>query len=219
MAVLDCEATLESDIDHLKLQISQASVTVLKSMMDIQWDVQNEDANDPAEVGAGEEAKGAKATSARHTKAVGRLKKAQKDVKVRFVPTFLKKTGPEPKTIPALPENFRKNEKGRQLIRQEVAKLVELDLNIDPSKASFDAESGMCRLSRNPLIDQFSVQSFILQSPSYFELHTPAKSVQEWGKSVHEELSRCSQGIAEHQRKPWHNLIKSVFHGTMGQIQ
>lgn len=150
--------------------------------MDVEWDVENGDTNDPAEGEAGESSnkeakklKGAKAakhatTSAKQTKAVGRLKRVQKDVKLRLIPTYLKREGPEPKTIAALQENFRKSEKGRQLIRQEIAKLVELDLNLDPTKASFNLETGMCRQSKILHIEKFRVQFFLLQAPSYFEM-------------------------------------------------
>lgn len=56
------------------------------------------------------------------------------------------------KMIDPTPGNFTRSKKGEALIKQEAAKLLQLDASLFPKKPAFDKISGECRLTQSGFV-------------------------------------------------------------------
>lgn len=70
--------------------------------------------------------------------------------KLKFTPSFVKKPGPEPKAIVALPENFRKNREGPPTYPARDFEVGGVGLHPIPDQVLISSHDGHVPTGQNP---------------------------------------------------------------------
>ena len=134
-------------------------------------------------------------------------KKHKKEMEKKKVVTLEKIK--EPKKIEPTEENFGRSEKGRKLVKQEMATLLTLDLEKFPSKPAFEAD-GTCRL-KIPAAAGMTWATILEIAPIYFEtLYISTRSRTEYGRAVFQNLDVIKKQMGREERSGWLRLLRAL---------
>eukprot|EP00435_Cladocopium_sp_Y103_P055676 s553_g18.t1 len=115
----------------------------------------------------------------------------------------------ESKKIEVTEENFGRSEKGRKLVKQEMATLLTLDLEKFPAKPAFEA-GGACRL-KIPAAAGKTWDMIMEIAPIYFEtLFISTRSRTEYGRAVFKHFDVIKKQMGREERSGWLRLLRTL---------
>lgn len=115
----------------------------------------------------------------------------------------------EPKKIEPTEANFGRSDKGRKLVKQEMATLLTLDLEKFPSKPAFEAD-GTCRL-KIPAAAGMTWSTILEIAPIYFEtVFISTRSRAEYGRAVFQHFDVIKKQMGREERTGWLRLLRTL---------
>ena len=181
---------------------------------------------DPSSDGAGLPAvagKKKKAALSKFSKAVGAKCKAKKKA---LAPKTLPVSKAKAKLVPAQPEilnvasNFKKNEDGRKLMKQEFRKMCAMDNTFFATAPTF-GPNGLCRMKLGACA-KVTLEECVARSPKYFEVECGKfKGADNFGEGVHRLFQEMENEFAKvpPKRSLFLKAVRFTCEHTSGKIQ
>lgn len=120
----------------------------------------------------------------------------------------------------AIPENFRKNQLGRKLIRQQMEALILLDLTLWPQNPVWDESTGELKMKNLPEGKGITAKEIINRSPAFMEtFFWKTKSPMEYGKSVYSLFQKARKDLQNAKsRQPFLRLLADICKATLPSL-
>ena len=230
ICVLDCEASenLVENEGGVAVQLTEQSMEAAEKVQSLEgWDSSGPEpvpAQPPSRAegtDAGRRPRRFRARRFCHPKKKA-APKALKGLKTKKVVKKAKNkkpaaAAPEPDALQAIPANFRRNQAGRQMIRETMQRCMGLDLEKHASKPLFNDGDQMLRLRNVPASVGVTWPEVKGRAPAFFEAHFyKARTPEVYGGLVHRYFQQIFEDLKKNpsQRNSWILLVKSICENT-----